>query len=186
MPRFDKKRLLAGVVAVALAPCTLNAGEDFTPEEVQAQYIIKMQPYVALGHPPRDMHTMCYYEKPGVPEEASVGQLIAKFVRHTPVHSKAPPLSVKALHAIRNVTGCDVFFIPASEGGTIDTILTALAASETLTISDAPRFIFHGGMVGFLFDEHNHITMEASVKNMQQKNVQLHPDILELMSRVDQ
>jgi hypothetical protein len=173
-----KKRLWL-VVLVALLPL-VAASQTISPEEIRAQYIIKMRPFVQLGHPPRSIREICYYEEPGVPEDKSVGQLVAKSLR---VH-RTKEMSVKWLKAIHEFVGCDILFIPESEDDSIDNIIAALGDSEILTISSAKQFIHRGGMIGFIFDDENRVKMEANLKNAKAKNVKLGAEILEVMPHV--
>jgi len=173
-----KRRLWFVVLAVALPLAA--AAQTIAPEEIRAQYIIKMHPFIQLGDPPRSIREICYYEKPGVPENESVGQLIVKYLREHPTQD----ISVKWFKAVANFSGCDVFFIPSEEEANIDNIMATLDESETLTISDIKSFIYRGGMIGFVLDDQNHVKMEANLKNAKAKNVKLRAEILELMPHV--
>ncbi len=178
LEQYIKKRLWFVVLAVMLPLAT--AAQTITPEEIRAQYIIKIRPFVQLGNPPHSIREICYYEKPGVPENESVGQLIAKYLRD---HA-TKDISVKWFKAIRDFSGCDILFIPESEDSNIDNIISALDASEILTISSAKKFIYRGGMIGFVLDDENRVKMEANLKNTKAKNVKLRAEILELMPNV--
>jgi hypothetical protein len=92
--------------------------------------------------------------------------------------------TVKKFGAIRDLSGCDIFYIPAEEESEIDNVLVALGASSTLTVSGAQRFILRGGMVGFVMDEDNRIKMEANLANARNKHVHIDVSLLELMLRV--
>jgi len=172
------KRLWLVILAVMLP--VVAAAQTITPEEIRAQYIIKMRPYIQLGDPPRSIRQICYYEKPGVPENESVGQLIAKYLREHPIKD----ISVKWFKAVRDFSGCDILFIPENEDSNIDNIIATLGESEILTISSAKQFIYRGGMIGFMLDDENHVKMEANLKNAKAKNVKLRAEILELMPHV--
>lgn len=166
-------------------PTTTSLGQVFTPEEIKASYILKLRPYTTLDNPPRKAGTICYYEKPGVPASESVGQILSKYAEKKGAdNSGLPPLTIKRFQAIRNLIGCDIFYIPADEEGNIDNILTALGTSSTLTISATPRFIMRGGMIGFVLDEDSHVRMEANLTNLKKRGVQVDAQILELMQQV--
>jgi hypothetical protein len=166
-----------------LVPANLSAGQDITPEEVRASYILKLRPFVTMGNPAHIMETICYYEKPGVPLNESVGQILGKYVQTNPAPD-GKPLAVKRFQAIRNLTGCDALYIPADEESNIDNILTALDSSPTLTISAANRFIMRGGMLGFVLDDANRVKMEANLENLKKQGVKIDAQILEIMQQV--
>lgn len=164
-------------------PATVSVSQGITPEEVRASYILKLRPFVTVGEPAHMIQTICYYEKPGVDAEESVGQILAKYVQGNP-SPNGKPLSIKKFEAIRNLSGCDAFYIPANEENNISNILTALGTSSTLTISPAPRFIMRGGMLGFVLDDANHVKMEANLENIKKRGVRIDAQILEIMQQV--
>jgi hypothetical protein len=168
-----------------MASAHSSVGQEVTPEEIRASYIIKLRPFVMLGDPPRIMQKICYYEKPGITWNESVGQIIAKYVEKNP-DQHGNHLSVQWYKAMRNLSGCDVFYIPADEEANVASILASLDASSTLTISAVPQFIYKGGMIGFVVDDTNHVRMVANLKNSKARNVQIDPQILELMQQVVQ
>lgn len=174
--RFIKAVLCLLVFSAGIFPLKTDA-QQFSAEEIKAQYIIKMRPFISIaGHPVRKI---CYYEKLGVPESESVGQLITK---HLKGHQQE--LSVKWFKAIGNFSDCDIFFIPSSEEGNIDDIISSLNSYPVLTISAAKGFIYRGGMIGFVTDEDDHIKMEVNLKNVKSKNISIQAKILELMLHV--
>jgi uncharacterized protein YvpB len=67
-----------------MAPVYSSVGQEVTPEEIRASYIIKLRPFVTLGNPPHIVQKICYYEKPGIAWNESVGQIIAKYVEKNP------------------------------------------------------------------------------------------------------
>ena len=168
-----------------MAPVYSSVGQEVTPEEIRASYIIKLRSFVMLGTPPRMIRTICYYEKPGIAWNESVGQLIAKYVEQNP-DKHGNPLSVRWYKAMRDFSGCDIFYIPAEEEANLNGILAALDASSALTISAVPQFIFKGGMIGFVVDDTNRVRMVANLKNSRARSVHIDPQIFELMQQVVQ
>lgn len=156
-------------------------GADTSPETIKASYILQMQKFVTVGASARMLKNFCYYERHGVPFTDSVGQQIEQYVRTHP-NENSP--SVKRFEAARDLSGCDLFYIPAEEEGYIDNILAALGASSTLTVSSAQRFILRGGMIGFVIDDDGRVKMEANRKNVQDKAIHIDASLLEIMLRV--
>ncbi|MGO9108336.1 MAG: YfiR family protein [Thermoguttaceae bacterium] len=179
------KRACLAAIVLLMAPVYSSVGQEVTPEEIRASYIVKIRPFVTLGNPPRIIRTICYYEKPGVAWNESVGQIIAKYVEKNPDrHGNA--LSVQWVKAMRDFSGCDVLYIPADEEANLNGILAALGSSSTLTFSAVPQFIYKGGMIGFVVDDTNRIRMEANTKNSQARDVHIDAQILEIMLQVVQ
>jgi hypothetical protein len=156
-------------------------GSDTTPETIKAIYILQMQKFVTVGQSPRLPKHFCYYERHGVPFNESVGQQIEMYVR---THPDGNSPSVTRFEAIRDPSGCDLFYIPAEEEDYIDNIISALGTSSTLTISSAQRFILRGGMVGFVVDDDSRVKMEANLANARNKHVHIDASLLEIMLRV--
>lgn len=172
------------VIYLLLVSLVARAEQEISPEMVRASFILQLQKFVKFGTPPHNLKKICYYEKTDVPLDESVGQLIARHVSKHPGDNYLP--SVQKFEAIGSFSGCDILFIPASEEKNIDNILTALGSASTLTISPAKRFIYRGGMIGFLLDNENHVEMEANTKNIKEKNIWIDPSLLEIMRHVEQ
>jgi hypothetical protein len=152
-----------------------------SPETVRATYILQIQKFIALGNEARPVSTICYYERAGINKEESVGQILENYVKKRE-GNKLP--AVKRYEAIRGFAGCDIFYIPSNEEGNINNILVALGTSPTLTISGSKRFIYRGGMIGFVTDSNNRIKMEANIKNIRAKNIRVDSQLLEIMQQV--
>ncbi len=177
---LNKKSWWCVALMLAMISSSSNVSADITPEKVKASFILQMPKFVSVGEPPRKVKQICYYEKPGVSIEESTGQLLAQYVNSHPNSG----LSVKRYEAVRDFAGCDLFFIPSHEEANLDNILTVLGTSSTLTISAAKRFIYRGGMIGFVMDDENHIRMEANLKNIRGKNILIDAQLLEIMQQV--
>jgi hypothetical protein len=173
-----KRAIGLAMLALAWPVCAHEA----SPEEVRASYILKMRPFLLFGEENRHFQTICYYEKPYTPPAESVGQIIASVTtQHADTY---PDITTRAFGAVGDFSGCDVLYIPAEQDSNLDTILAALDGASTLTFSNVPRFIFRGGMIGFMLDDANRVKMAANVKNMRAKGVHVDSQILELMPQV--
>lgn len=169
------------VAVVLLFVATLSYAAEMTPELIRASYVLNMRKFVTIGEQFRKIEKICYYEKQGVPLNESVGQLMTKYISE---HQSDSKITVKRFDAVRDITGCDVFYIPADQDDSIDNILLALGSSKTLTVSSVNKFIVRGGMIGFVTDDAGHIKMEASLKNAKAKDINIDAQFLEIMSRV--
>mgnify|MGYP000287612974 CR=1 FL=1 len=165
-------------------PASIAVSADMkSPEQVRAAYLLNMYRFVKVGNPPTAARQFCYYEKAGIPFDESVGQMLEKYVAESPtIKGQIPP--VKRYQAIRDLKGCDIFFIPADEDASVDNILAALGSSSTLTVSSAKRFIYRGGMIGFIMGE-GKVGMEGDMDNMDKKQVNVDAQLLEIMVTVN-
>jgi hypothetical protein len=59
------------------------------------------------------------------------------------------PLQVRLLMHPGDEAGCAILFIEATERAHVDELLQAVATTPTLTVSDMPDFLSHGGMIQF-------------------------------------
>ena len=130
--RKSKWKRLWLSVPLLVVPAGIALGVDISPETIKATYILNMRKFVTVGNPSHTPRTLCYYERRGVPLDESVGQKIGQYVRTHPADNMP---TVKKFEAIRDLSGCDIFYIPAEEEGDIDNILAALGTSSTLTVS---------------------------------------------------
>ncbi len=170
------------ILPLLLLPANLGASaENTSPEKVRAAFLLNMYKFVSVGTPPRSARQFCYYEKQGIPFDESAGQMLEKYVAEQ-FKGQLPP--VKRYQAIRDLKGCDIFFIPASEDASVDNIIAALGTEQTVTVSAAKRFIYRGGMIGFVMEE-GKVAMEGDLTNMDKKDVHVDVQLLEIMVRVN-
>ncbi len=177
------KACLGAVAFCLLLPSSVANTQNVTQQEVKASYILKILPFIGFAESTGAIQSICYYEKAGTSFNESVGQIIGKYVTQSPEFA-TQRIVVKRFEAIRDLTGCDVFYIPEAEGNSIDSILSALGSTPTLTISSAPRFILRGGMFGFVLDDQNRIKIEANMRNLRKKGIKVDARLLEIMARV--
>ena len=165
------------------APILLGAGQEITPEEVKASYILKLYPFVLIGTSAAPhQYRMCYLEKPGEPPEDSVGQLLAKYLQeHT---GSGTIISARKFHAVGDFSGCDVVYIAEDEEANIDGILAKIGSAPVLTISSVKSFIYRGGMIEFVTDDANRVKMAGNLHNIKASHVTVDAEVLEIMQQV--
>ena len=61
----------------------------------------------------------------------------------------ARQLDVRLLMHPGDEAGCAILFVEATEHAHVDELLQAVATKPTLTVSDTPDFLSHGGMIQF-------------------------------------
>jgi hypothetical protein len=60
------------------------------------------------------------------------------------------PVALKRVSKPSELGACEVLFISVSEEGRLDDILAELANAPILTVSDMPKFVERGGMIGLV------------------------------------
>jgi hypothetical protein len=179
--QYKRIWLFLAVLMLSALPVTLEADPgSLSPEQVKAGYLIKIRAYAQVGNPPHVVKQICYYEEAGVPENESVGQILAKYLQQKNIQD----ISVKQYKAIQNFSGCDMLYIPATAAASIEDMLSKVDSLPILTISSAERFIFHGGMIGFVMDDANHVRMEGNLLNMKKNDISIDAGLLAIMQQV--
>ncbi len=78
---------------------------------------------------------------------------------------------------------CDVLFICTSEENHLETLLPMIAGSAAVTISDIPRFVLRGGMVGFVMDS-KRVRFDINLDCVKEENLKIRSQLLELARRI--
>ena len=151
-----------------------------SPEQIRASYIIKMRTFFKLGTSGHAISNICYYEKAGVLPEESVGQIIAEYFGDRP----EAKVRVTRFDAIRDFNGCDLLYVPEKETDNVENIVAALGNSPILSVSATPKFIFKGGMIGFVSDDDGRVKMATNLRNIKTRGIHVNPQILEIMQQV--
>ncbi len=153
---------------------------EITPEEVKAKYLLYLPKYVKRTTDSAPLNNICYYEKVGIPESESVGQILSKMVKGNTGSSQ---IKVRWLKDAGNFDGCDILFIPSSEESNIDDIIAKTHSLPILTVSGAKRFIYRGGMIGFVLED-DKVKLEGNIKNMAANDIEADAQLLNIMKNV--
>ena len=165
-----------------MLPAPVANTEEVSAQKVKALMILQMHKFLAIGNPARPVQSFCYYEEDLIPAAESVGQIIAAAVKANPEKIK---LRVKRHEATNSFADCDLLYIPDTAENNLSNVLSATAGLPIITISATKRFIYRGGMIGFVVDNQNHIKIEANIRNMTDHKVQIDPQLLEIMVHVE-
>ncbi len=79
--------------------------------------------------------------------------------------------------------GCSIAYFSASEQKHMEQDLAAFRNSDTLTVSDAPNFLNHGGMIQFLLVS-NHVRFSVSLDPVRRTHLVLSSDLLRVAASV--
>lgn len=96
---------------------------------------------------------------------------------------KDKPVSVRRIAQPEESGSCHTMFISASEGGRLERILQTLERRPVLTVSDAPEFAQHGGMIGFTLDG-NRVRFAVNLTAAQDAGLQLNSELLRVAATV--
>jgi hypothetical protein len=76
------------------------------------------------------------------------GAALDEIVRDNRIDDR--PVTVKRVSKAAELGACEVLFIGASEDARLEKILAELPKAPILTVSDMPRFVERGGMIGLV------------------------------------
>jgi len=108
--------------------------------------------------------------------DALAGALEGKTVREK-------PLGLKFLTGDKEAGSCQVLYISTSEKSRLPAILEAVRESPVLTVSDTPRFIDQGGIIGFSIDQ-NHVRFSVNLKAADKARLTVSSQLLKLAKTV--
>ena len=156
--------------------------QNFSDVQIKAAYIMKLAKFVTWNGQHLNHINFCYMESSNQDADSSVGRSLANLVRAKNVSEE---WGIKRVRNIDNMAGCNMLFIADTEESSLSSILSkAHEYNNILTVSDARRFIYKEGMLGFVLDDDSHVKMEANLNNIRKTSVMVSATVLELMQEV--
>lgn len=92
-------------------------------------------------------------------------------------------ITVKRISKLPEAAGCNVLYISASEAGRLGPIIEAAHHSGTLTVSDIPHFVDHGGIIGFV-KQQDRIRFEVNRSAAEDSHLTLSSELLKVAFKV--
>ncbi len=92
-------------------------------------------------------------------------------------------ITVKRISKLPEAASCNILYVSASEAGRLGTIVEAAHHSGTLTVSDIPHFVDHGGMIGFV-KQQDRIRFEVNRTAAEDSHLTLSSELLKVAYRV--
>lgn len=154
--------------------------QSFSDVEIKAAYIMKLAKFVTWNGRHLNHINFCYIDSTR-DDDTSVG---ANFQRLVRAKGAGNGWSVRKLRGMNGIEQCNMLFIADTEEGSISSILSRVNKQDILTMSDARRFIYKDGMLGFVLDDENRVKMVANLKNIRKTRVMISATVLELMEEV--
>jgi len=139
-----KRRLSTAALAAFVCAWAVGASaraQTARDSDVEAAYLFNFAKFMhAPAHSP-DSFTIAVVGK------SPVGEMLETITTNEQINGR--PL--KVIHAVsaEQAKNCDIVFLGESETPRVDKDLAALAGSNALTVSTAPEFVQHGGMIQF-------------------------------------
>jgi len=90
---------------------------------------------------------------------------------------------VRRLSTMENPSPCGILFISSSEADRLDAVLAIAQRSESLTVSDIPRFAERGGTIGFVIQQ-GRIRFEVNRAAAAQSHLILSSELLKVACRI--
>jgi hypothetical protein len=173
--------LLACVLGAAAASGDLAARAETGPDmnQAKANMLWNIAKFVEWPALPDDKSAPLVFTILGEDDLAAdlAGLLSSRTVNGRPVF-------VRFARRPQDAKGSQILYVAASESEKIGVVLAAVDSTAVLTVSDAPGFAEHGGMVGFA-TEGTRVRFEVN-RNLAEKNgLKLSAKLLSLARLVD-
>ncbi|HXS74762.1 MAG TPA: YfiR family protein [Terracidiphilus sp.] len=176
---FAATRAVAVAMLLAAIPAIVLAASPSKPSEydVKAAYLLNFGKFVRLTTPasPRSSFDICTLGHDSM--DSSLDVLAVNFkIGDLPVH-------ISHLSDISGTKFCAIVFISATERDRIHEDLAILGSTDVLTVSDAPDFLQHGGMIQFVLIS-NHVRFAVNLDAVSRTHLVLSSELLRVASSV--
>jgi hypothetical protein len=94
------------------------------------------------------------------------------------------PLAIRAIQSGGDEAGCAILFVDVSAKEHLDSLLAATVGKPVLTVSDAPGFLDHGGMIQFLVVS-NRVRFSVDLRSVDRSGVSLSSELLKVAVSVN-
>jgi hypothetical protein len=149
-----------------------------TESQVKAAYLFNFGKFVQwpIDHGPRgDSFELC------VLGQDPFGPVLDATVAGESISARK--IAVVRISKVSEAAPCNVLYISGSEGSRLGQILEATRHSGTLTVSDIPHFVEHGGIIGFV-KQQDRIRFEVNRSAAEGSHLTLSSELLKVALRV--
>jgi hypothetical protein len=171
--------VLASTLLLAQLPAaTLPAQPPKLSEyDVKAAYLLNFGKFVRMSKPApgRSSFDICLLGRD------PMGPALDALADNTRINDL--PVRVNHLPDISAAKNCAILFISSTESDHIREDLAILGNTDTLTVSDAPDFLEHGGMIQFVLVS-NHIRFAVNLEPVSRTHIVLSSELLRVASSV--
>lgn len=110
-----------------------------------------------------------------------IGNAIAPIVAGESIDNR--PVRALVIADATQARDCAITFLSAEEGGSMREDLAILEGADTLTVSDTPEFIDHGGMIQFILMG-DHVRFEVNLDAVHRTHLVLSSELLRVAAVV--
>jgi len=94
-------------------------------------------------------------------------------------HIETRPLTVRTIQRPEDEVACDILFIDASAKDRLAGLLSVASGKPTLTVSDVPGFLDHGGMIQLLLID-NRVRFSVDLRPVARSEMALSSELLKV------
>jgi len=172
-------RALTAALLLARVPAAMVAAQPPKPTEydVKAAYLLNFGKFLRLSRPAarRSSFEICTLG------QDSISSPLDALANNATINGL--PVHVTHLQDISAARSCAILFISATESDHIREDLAILGSADTLTVSDAPDFLEHGGMIQFVLVS-SHVRFSVNLDAVNRANLILSSELLRVASSV--
>ena len=106
------------------------------------------------------------------------GTSLSNVVRGQNVRGRV--IHIRVLSRVEEALACDLVFVSSSEQRNLPQILATLRAAPVLTVADMEQFAEHGGMVGLVTTEDNHVRFDINKAAIEGAGLRASSQLLQL------
>jgi hypothetical protein len=176
---FAAARALTASLLLARIPAATPAVPPSKPSEydVKAAYLLNFGKFVRSSVPaiPRSSFEICTLG------QESMGSSLDAIAANSTIDRL--PVHVTHLTDITGAKSCSIVFISTTEMDHLREDLAILGNADVLTVSDAPDFLQHGGMIQFL-NVANHVRFAVNLDAVNRTHLILSSELLRVASSV--
>ena len=174
-----RRRLLAAFVALfACAACRLAGAAERPEHEVKAAFLYNFGKYVRWPKTPaRQDNTFVI----AILGNDPFGSALDDIVSGNRIEDRR--IEVKRVSTPKELGPCDVLYISESEAAHLERILAALPKAPILTVSDIPRFVERGGMIGLVM-ANRRVRFEVNLQATEEAGLDVGSQLLRLARAV--
>jgi hypothetical protein len=171
---------LVACVLCATATCAGFAAEPPGPDvnQTKANMLWNIAKFVEWPALPEDRSQPLVFTILG---EDDLAASLAGLLSSRTVNGR--PVFVRFARRAQDARGSQILYLAASESGQMSNVLAAVDTAAVLTVSDAPGFAAHGGMVGFE-TEGTRVRFEVNRNQAERSGLKLSAKLLSLAKLV--
>lgn len=165
---------LAASASLAALPALAPHVEAQPPREadVEAAYLFHFTKFLRVpGRPATDAFTI------GVLGRTPLHSSLVRITEHEQVDGR--PIHILYVTSPEDARRCDILFISDGEAQRLDHDLDMVGTADVLTVSDAPDFLSHGGMVQFVLSGAR-VRFSVNLEAVRRTHLQLSSELLKV------